>query len=1025
MGCARGGALVLGLLLAAGSVVRAQTTYYWDNNGATAGFGAAGGTWAAPTPGGTTGWSTDNTGASAIGSVTTTTGDTLYFGFDPAALGSGTVTVSGTQAAGNIRFGNGSGAIALTGGTIDMSSGGNATIWAQTSGGATALNTHTIDSNISKTDGTSRMLRFGTQNTTDEIYNINGDISGNCWMEVRMRNYVGITALNGLNSFGGNVSLVTGQLNVNSVANIGASCSLGAGSAFGMAGGGGQAPFLWYTGSVAGSTDRAINISGGGNVRIVSQDAPLTLAGNITGTKATFQTALKLSGDAGGGANFNEISGVLGSNVRVNIENATPDGPGTHAEAGRWLFSNNNSYSGTTTIAASSILKITHSGALGDTLQGTTVSAGGTLELGHSGGVPEAITIHGNGVGGIGAIYSTGADSDMGGTLTLGSDATIGGTARIDIWGQITDGGGGYTLTKKGTFGFVPSGAANYTHLLVDEGTITVNGNSALPGGPGTTVTNNTEITLWSNRTIANSPNVTCNDGSRYQASRSVANSSSINGTMLLNGAVSFNSWRTEHTMYSAISGTGSLTVKSIVNNPDDAKYIFAGNNTYSASTTVGTGASGVGKMTLEAGSNSGLSPNSAHTVTANSTLRLNGYNGSIGSLAGAGAVENGGYASPLEDDFSSANVTYWSARVWEDQIDSGWITCANTEWFVGGGVITNAATTAGGYPAAKPAEGALAQVVSNTHDGDAVTLEFDYDVAAGDTLYANFWGYTGTVSGLDAMMMNTEPCNGNCSNLEGGSFTTLDTFNLKDGATSFNGSPSTSISGGLTGFGTYSVTITIADLGIAGVDSLADFSYIGLVFCKEEDGTAGTTSIDNVRVLPDPSISTLTAGADGSSTTFSGVMQDGSVDGALGLTKNGSGVMTLSGPNTYTGPTTVLAGTLRLGADNVLADTTDVVLAGGTLEAAAATDTIGSLNVTANSTLELGSGNLTFGDSRGHTWTGHLTLSGTLGATALRFPDSLNSSQLMSMSNDGGPVDIDSNGYIVKAAQGTVVMIR
>ena len=61
-GFARGVALVLGMWLAVGSVVQAQTTYYWDYNGSTAGFGAAGGTWAAPTPGGATGWSTDSTG---------------------------------------------------------------------------------------------------------------------------------------------------------------------------------------------------------------------------------------------------------------------------------------------------------------------------------------------------------------------------------------------------------------------------------------------------------------------------------------------------------------------------------------------------------------------------------------------------------------------------------------------------------------------------------------------------------------------------------------------------------------------------------------------------------------------------------------------------------------------------------------------------------------------------------------------------------------------------------------------------
>jgi autotransporter-associated beta strand protein len=51
-----------------------------------------------------------------------------------------------------------------------------------------------------------------------------------------------------------------------------------------------------------------------------------------------------------------------------------------------------------------------------------------------------------------------------------------------------------------------------------------------------------------------------------------------------------------------------------------------------------------------------------------------------------------------------------------------------------------------------------------------------------------------------------------------------------------------------------------------------------------------------------------LTAG-DISSTTFSGMLQN-----ALHLTKVGSGTLILSGANTYTGNTTITAGTLQLG---------------------------------------------------------------------------------------------------------------
>jgi autotransporter-associated beta strand protein len=56
-----------------------------------------------------------------------------------------------------------------------------------------------------------------------------------------------------------------------------------------------------------------------------------------------------------------------------------------------------------------------------------------------------------------------------------------------------------------------------------------------------------------------------------------------------------------------------------------------------------------------------------------------------------------------------------------------------------------------------------------------------------------------------------------------------------------------------------------------------------------------------------------LTVGTNNLSTTFSGLMQDGGFSGGTGgsLTKTGTGTLTLSGASTYTGVTTVSAGTL------------------------------------------------------------------------------------------------------------------
>ncbi|MBE7190285.1 autotransporter-associated beta strand repeat-containing protein, partial [Jatrophihabitans endophyticus] len=87
-----------------------------------------------------------------------------------------------------------------------------------------------------------------------------------------------------------------------------------------------------------------------------------------------------------------------------------------------------------------------------------------------------------------------------------------------------------------------------------------------------------------------------------------------------------------------------------------------------------------------------------------------------------------------------------------------------------------------------------------------------------------------------------------------------------------------------------------------------------------------------------------LTAGGDNTSTAFAGVLQN--TNGTLGLIKTGAGTLTLTGANTYTGGTTLTAGTLSVGVDTVGAPgaitssaigTGTLTFTGGTLRAGGA----------------------------------------------------------------------------------------
>jgi autotransporter-associated beta strand protein len=99
----------------------------------------------------------------------------------------------------------------------------------------------------------------------------------------------------------------------------------------------------------------------------------------------------------------------------------------------------------------------------------------------------------------------------------------------------------------------------------------------------------------------------------------------------------------------------------------------------------------------------------------------------------------------------------------------------------------------------------------------------------------------------------------------------------------------------------------------------------------------------------------TLTTEVDSGTSTISGIIQNGGT-GAGNLAKTGAGTLVLSGANTYSGATTISAGTLQLGASNVLADSSSLNIGvTGNLNLNGFSDKVGNLTAAGGATLDFG----------------------------------------------------------------------
>ncbi|BBU69766.1 autotransporter-associated beta strand repeat-containing protein [Fluviibacter phosphoraccumulans] len=231
-------------------------------------------------------------------------------------------------------------------------------------------------------------------------------------------------------------------------------------------------------------------------------------------------------------------------------------------------------------------------------------------------------------------------------------------------------------------------------------------------------------------------------------------------------------------------------------------------------------------------------------------------------------------------------------------------------------------------------AAGSGGTVSSGSGTATGYTLH-SFTTVGTDTLTLNPLAVTlsGTISGAGSAIMNAS----------GGTMTMTGT-NTYTGSTNVTGGTLV-VSGGLS-------SSTAVNVGGGAYFNIARTNTVGSI------AGSGTINLGNGY--------TLTAGDDNNSTTFSGV-----ISGAGSLAKSGTGTLTLTNSETYTGSTNVTAGTLVV--TGYLSDSTAVNVASGATYNVSSSDTVAS--IAGGGTINLGSGyTLASGSSGSTTFSGVIT---------------------------------------------------
>jgi outer membrane autotransporter protein len=730
----------------------------------------------------------------------------------------------------------------------------------------------------------------------------------------------------------------------------------------------------------------------GGNFRTVSMNI---VSGSITDqANSTLTVPLSISA-----ATFNSVAGNTFT-YAGNIGNISgPPGALTKTGAGNLVLTGTNTYSG------------------GTFLNGGTLAVGADANLGSAAG---PLTFN------TGTLEST-RSFTSGRNITINATA---GTFQIDgvtntttLYGNITGGG---ALAKTGAGNLTLTGTNTYSGgTTISGGTLTGNttslkgnilNNAALVFNQAANGTFGGNISGTGAFRKANAGNLTLTGTNTYSGGTTISggtltgNTTSLKGNILNNAALIFNQ-AANGTFGGNISGTGAFRKANAGN------LTLTGTNTYSGGTTI-SGGTLTGNTTSIKGS-----------ILNNGTLV---FDQAVNSTFGGNISGTGSFTK-----LNAGNLTLTGTNTYRGGTTISGGTLAGNTTSLKGNILNNAAlifnqaangtfggVISGNGSVGKTNGGTLILTGTNTYSGGTFlnggTLAVGADASLGST--------------AGPLTFNTGTLESTRSFTSGRNITinaTAGTFQI-DGVTN-----RTTLNGNITGGGALA-KMGAGNLTLTGTNTYSGGTFLnGGTLAVGADANLGSTAgpltfntgtLESTRSFT--SGRNITINATGG--TFGGTFQvdgvtntttlNGNITGGGALAKTGAGNLTLTGINTYTGGTTITAGTLKGNTTSIKGS----ILNNGTLVFdQAANSTFGGNISGTGSFTKLNAGNLTLTGT--NTYSGGTTITaGTLtGNTTSLKGNILNNAALVFNQTANGTFggNVSGGGTLTKTGAGTATM--